>query len=150
MNSLRKSPWQSLMQLQDEMNQLLHGRVPVRKEDDSTVETSDWIPMVDIKEETNKFVLVADVPGVEPDNIEVSVDDGILTIKGHKESESNKEEKNYTRVERFSGSFYRRFSLPDTADLEKIVAKQKHGVLEVSIPKKEHSQSRKINIETHS
>ncbi len=102
---------------------------------------------VDIKEEADKFVILADIPGVKPEDIEVNMEDGVLTIKGEKHSENKTEENGYKRVERTFGTFYRRFSLPDTADPEGITAKTKHGVLELVIPKREAAQPKKIKVE---
>ncbi|MDH5396358.1 MAG: Hsp20/alpha crystallin family protein, partial [Gammaproteobacteria bacterium] len=93
-----------------------------------------------------EFILHADIPGVEPEKIDVHMEDGMLTIKGERESESKEEGKNFKRVERHRGTFYRRFSLPDTANAEKISAKSKNGVLEITIPKQEKAQPRKIEV----
>ena len=107
---------------------------------------SDWLPAVDIREDEERFVLQADLPGVDPENIEVHMEDGVLTIQGKRESESSAEKGGYKRYERVSGSFLRRFSLPDTANADDISAATKHGVLEVVIPKQAKSLPRKINV----
>ena len=117
-------------------------------EENSSVVTSDWVPAVDIKETNDAFVLHADIPGVDPKDIEVHMENGILTIKGQRESEKKEEREGYKRVERSYGSFYRRFSLPDTANADKIGAKSKNGVLEITIPKKEAVQPRKISVQS--
>jgi HSP20 family protein len=103
---------------------------------------------VDIKEENDKFVLHADIPGVKPEAIDISMENGVLTVKGEKKTEATTEQEGYKRVERSFGSFYRRFSLPDTADAEAISAKSKHGVLEIVIPKRAAVQPKKINVAT--
>ncbi|MCX7097641.1 MAG: Hsp20/alpha crystallin family protein [Methylococcales bacterium] len=108
----------------------------LRQELIGSIATSEWAPAVDIKEETDKFVIVADIPGVKPDDIEVSMAAGVLTVKGQKASAANNEEEGYKRVERTFGSFYHRFSLPDSADGSAINAKSKLGVLEIVIPKR--------------
>ena len=115
---------------------------------DSTIATSAWVPAIDLKEETNQFIIEADIPGVDPKDIEVSMAHGVLTIKGERQAESQGEGKNYHRVERIYGSFYRRFSLPDTADADQIVASGKNGVLQIRILKKAVAQPRKIAIQT--
>lgn len=92
------------------------------------------------------FVIHADIPGVKPENIEVSMEAGVLTVKGEKETESKTEKEGYKRIERTSGSFYRRFSLPDSADGDAINAKCKHGVLEIVIPKREAIKPKRINV----
>lgn len=142
MGLVRYEPWGLLDQMRREMERAVDSRA----EEGSSVATSDWVPAVDIKEQDDAFSIVADIPGVDPKDIEVHMDNGVLTIKGEKETESKDEREGYKRVERSYGSFYRRFSLPDTADPEKISAKSNHGVLEVRIAKQEKVQPRKIAV----
>jgi HSP20 family protein len=115
--------------------------------DQSNVVTSQWAPRVDIKEEAERFLIQADVPGVDPKDIEISMDKGILSIKGERNTEARDESERYTRVERARGLFYRRFALPDSADAEGIRASGRHGVLEISIPKRAESTPRRITVE---
>ena len=117
-------------------------------DEESNIVTSHWMPSVDIKEDDEKFQIYADVPGVDPKDIDVSMENGILTIKGERETESKEEKEGYKRVERSKGSFYRRFSLPDSADADKINAKSQNGVLEITIPKHEVVRPRKITVKT--
>ncbi|MCB1774434.1 MAG: Hsp20/alpha crystallin family protein [Gammaproteobacteria bacterium] len=142
MTLMRYEPWSLLDQMRREMERSMDTRTA----EGSSVATSDWVPAVDIKEEDSDFVIVADIPGVDPKDIEVHMDNGILTIKGEKESEKKDEREGYKRVERTFGSFYRRFSLPDTADPDRISANSNHGVLEVRIAKQEKVQPRKISV----
>ena len=107
---------------------------------------SDWLPAVDISEEDDRFLLTADLPGVDPDAIEVTMEDGVLTIQGSRDTESTDEKNGYKRYERVRGSFLRRFTLPDTANGDDIAAATKNGVLEVSIPKQAKPQPRKISV----
>ena len=144
MGLMRYEPWSLLDQMRREMERA----VDTRAEEGSSVATSDWVPAVDIKEENDAFVIVADIPGVDPKDIEVHMEGGMLTIKGEKETEKKDEREGYKRVERTFGSFYRRFSLPDSADPEKISAKSNHGVLEVRIGKQEKVQPRKIAVDS--
>jgi len=116
------------------------------KSGEGAVATAEWAPAVDIKEEVDKFVIHADIPGVKPEDIEVSMEAGVLTVKGEKESEAKTEIEGYKRVERTYGSFYRRFSLPDTTDGDAINAKCKHGVLEITIPKREAVKPKRISV----
>jgi HSP20 family protein len=116
--------------------------------DQSNVVTSQWAPQVDIKEEEKRFVIFADIPGVDPASIEVSMDKGILTIKGERTVESSEQQGRFTRQERLHGTFHRRFSLPDSADAEGITASGRHGVLEITIPKKPETTPRRITIDT--
>lgn len=116
--------------------------------DQSTVETSQWAPRVDIREEDTRFVILADVPGVDPSTIEVSMDKSILTIKGDRKLDSDEKSGRLTRQERVHGSFHRRFALPESADADGISAQGRFGVLEISIPKKPETTPRRITINT--
>lgn len=144
---VRYDPWSMMTQLQEEMNKAF-SRVGGGEESSGSVVTADWIPAVDIKEEEDKFVLHADIPGVNPKDIEVSMEDGALCIKGERKTEKEEEREGYKRIERSHGTFYRRFALPDTAAADRISAKSEHGVLEVTIPKVEKIQPRKISVES--
>jgi HSP20 family protein len=115
-------------------------------DDQSNVVTSQWQPRVDIREESKRFVIAADIPGVDPKDIEIHMEKGVLTIRGERSSESKTEDGKFTRVERSHGSFYRRFALPDTADADQISASGRNGVLEIVIPKKPESTPRRISI----
>lgn len=148
MTLVRYEPWNMLTRLQNEMNRLFDDRLP-SSEDNGNVVTSDWIPRVDIKEEGERFVILADIPGVDPKDIEVTMENGLLSIKGERASEKTDEGQDYKRVERTRGSFYRRFSMPDTADADKISAHGKHGVLEIVIPKHGRVQARKISVKVN-
>lgn len=117
--------------------------------DQSNVVTSQWTPRVDIREEDKRFVILADVPGVDPSEIEIQMDKGILSIKGERRNEVAEQSGKLSRSERTTGVFYRRFSLPDSADADGISASGKHGVLEISIPKRPESSPRRINIQAN-
>ena len=146
MTLVRYEPWGMLNHLRQEMDRMFEGQS--NSDENSMVATSDWTPAVDIKEEENHFVIIADIPGVDPKDIEIHMENGMLSIKGERESESKVEREGYKRVERSRGTFYRRFNLPDSADAEKINAKSQNGVLEITIPKQEKIQPRKIKIES--
>lgn len=147
MSIVRYDPWRRMHRLQNELNSMFTQR---RSDDDElgTIATSDWAPAVDIKEEDKRYLVVADIPGVDPKDIEVHMEGGILSISGEKQEEHKEEKEGYKRVERSYGSFHRRFSLPDNADAEGINAKSRHGTLEVTIPKREAGKhSRRIKVE---
>ncbi len=150
MTIYRYEPWNLYRQLQNDINRVLESSLAgsTGEEDSSSVVTSHWTPAVDIKEEKERFVLYADIPGVEPGQISITMDNGVLTIKGERGEEDEQERETYKRMERARGTFYRRFSLPDTADAERISAKGNNGVLEVVIPKQERLQPRRINVES--
>ncbi len=148
MSLVRYEPWGLLNQLHGEMNRLFDGRVPSYGDDRDELAASDWVPAVDIREEDERFLIHADVPGVKPEDIEVNMENGVLSIKGQRHSETSEEREGYKRVERVRGSFSRRFSLPDTADGEAISAKCKEGVLEIAIPKQAKVMPRRIKVES--
>ena len=142
----RYEPWSAMRQIQNEMSRVF-DRAVAGVEDGSNVVTSRWTPAVDIREDTERFTITADVPGVEPGDIEVTMENGVLTIRGERKLETRDEgDSGYRRVERTYGSFYRRFTLPDTADAEAISASGKHGVLEVAIPKRAALQPKRIAV----
>ncbi len=139
-------PWRTLSRFQDDVNRLFEGQWP-RLSTEENVATSDWMPAVDIKEDADRFILLADLPGVEAKDIDIHMENGMLTLRGERESERKDEREGYKRTERMYGVFYRRFSLPETADPERISARSKNGVLEIVIPKKEAVQPRRITVE---
>jgi len=144
MNLINYEPWVALRTLRDDVNRALSGAYG---EDGSNVVTSRWTPAVDIKEDTDRFVIHADIPGVDPKDIEVTLEHGTLTIRGERKLERKEGgDDGYRRVERVYGSFYRRFSLPDTADPEKVQATGRNGVLEVVIPKQAAVQPKRIQV----
>ncbi len=134
--------------LQKDLSSILDGFFKGYSEDSSFVDTGTWAPAVDIKEEDNRFLVIADLPGVNKDDIDISLENNVLTLKGERKTEKKEDTKGYSRIERNQGQFYRRFSLPQTADESQIAAKYQHGVLEISIPKKELSQQKRIEIST--
>lgn len=146
MSFSRQSPWNAGNGLQIDLRQVFDRFINNEDADQSNVVTSQWAPRVDIRDEAGRFVIFADVPGVDPKDIEVNMDKGILTIKGDRVAETAEEGGQLTRVERSHGTFHRRFALPDSADAENISASGRNGVLEISIPKKPETTPRRITI----
>jgi HSP20 family protein len=148
MNPLRNTGWKHHHNpLQDELQQVFERFFGDNETDSSSVVTSQWVPRVDIKEEPNRFVIFADLPGVDPSTIEVDMDKGVLSIKGERTTESRTEGERWSRTERAHGVFFRRFALPDSANPDGIEATGKHGVLEISIPKRPEASPRRINVQ---
>lgn len=139
---VRYEPFRLLEQLQRE----LERSFGTEGNEEGAVATAQWRPAVDIKEENDRFCIHADLPGVKPEDLEVTMEQGVLTIKGERKSETKSEKEGYKRVERVWGSFYRRFTMPDTADADKISAKMKDGELEIVIPKKPAVLPKKITV----
>jgi HSP20 family protein len=112
-----------------------------------TARTVAWIPSVDVHEEAERYVVRADLPGVSPDDIEITAEAGVLTLKGERKVNAQQSEGNYQRVERVAGNFVRRFTLPEAAQTDGIKATHVNGVLEVSIPKQVKPEPRRIKVE---
>jgi HSP20 family protein len=113
--------------------------------DDNRV--AHWQPSVDIRETPEHFVIHADLPGVEKKDIAVTVDGGVLTIKGERKTVAEDKKEGYHRIERFSGSFLRSFTLPERIDTTKVIAGYSDGVLEVKLPKVQPVTPAQVNIE---
>lgn len=109
--------------------------------------TTASYPRIDIKEESKEYTIYADVPGVTPENIFVTVNNGVLTIKAHQENEVKDERTNYLRVERYTSSFMRQISLPETVDTNNVKAKCNNGVLTITLQKTDKSNLKKILVE---
>ena len=142
--SLRYDPWSVHRDLLNEFNRYFERASS--SGDASSGATADWMPAVDIEEYADKFVIYADVPGVNPDSIEITLEGGLLTLSGSRERRVEQTGMESQRTERAAGRFYRRFTLPDTADSEAVSAKGANGVLEVVIPKRESAQPRRIAV----
>jgi len=107
-----------------------------------------WVPSMDIHEESEQFVITADLPGLTSDDIEIFVEQDRVTIKGERKLERRVEDKDFGRFERLEGSFQRSFKLPDNADLDQVSASNRDGVLEIVIKKQETIASRRIKVES--
>ena len=142
MAMVRYEPINLFDRFNNEINRFLTG-TPIQ---DETVPARDWMPAVDILEEDSRYVLFADLPGVERSDIDISLEEGVLTIKGERRAESETQTDGYRRRERLRGSFLRRFTLPDTVNADSISATMKDGVLQIGIPKQEKPQPRKITV----
>lgn len=147
MSIVRYNPWNLQNNLQDEIKQVFDRFLGEAEGDQSNVVTSQWAPRVDIKEEDERFVIFADIPGVDPKDIEIHMDKGILSIRGERKVESQEAGARYSRIERHHGMFYRRFALPDSADADGISAHGRNGVLEIRIPKKPETTPRRIAVD---
>ena len=136
MRIARYEPWPFVDLINRDLNRIANGTAGTR-----------WVPAVDIIEEQDAFLLRADVPGVDNADIDVSMDNGVLSVSGERRAEERKEDTGTQRIERATGRFLRRFTLPDTADAEGITAKTRNGILEVTIPKLPEIQARRICVE---
>jgi HSP20 family protein len=137
MTVVRYEPWALLNRLHRELDQTF----------DTVAREATWSPAVDVHEETDKFVVHADLPGVKPADIEITADKGVLSLRGTRNFEQKQEDGRYSRVERVSGKFTRSFTLPENVQADAIKASFKDGVLELTIPKVAKVEPRRIEIQ---
>ena len=130
-----------LERFRDEMEELFHKTFG-----DGEVMTGSmaWAPRVDVSETEQEFLVKADLPGVDAKNIDISVSDGMLLLKGERKEERKEEKKGYQRYERHTGSFYREIPIPTSVDAERITAESVSGVVSVHLPKKPELKPKKI------
>ncbi len=147
MNISRFEPWSLINLLHQDLDQIAGRRYGLADDSGNGSSVADWVPAVDIVEQNDRYVLRADVPGVKPEDINVNMEKGVLSLSGERHRESTDESDGMRRVERVSGKFYRRFNLPETADAEEISASSANGILEVVIPKQPAIQARRITVE---
>ncbi|QGX41290.1 Hsp20/alpha crystallin family protein [Permianibacter aggregans] len=147
MNLTRYNPWSMFDSLQRDINRAFERRSRFSEDDSGELLSSAWIPSVDVKDEERQVVLYADVPGIDPKDIHVESNNGVLTIKGERKFEKEFNEKDFHRIERSYGTFFRQFSLPDNVSGDDISAKYNNGVLEVRMPKKKASEARRISVQ---
>lgn len=137
----RWDPWRELTRLQDDMARLFDDRAPMR-----AGESLGWSPAVDIYEDAEGLSLKFDLAGVEPKDVDIRFENGVLTIKGERRLEKEEQKENYHRVELSYGTFNRSFSLPATVNPEQIKAEAKNGILSVHLPKKPEAKPKSIQV----
>ena len=141
MNIAIREPWGLLNRLNRDLDGYL--ATPAN----TVANTVAFIPAVDVQEVKDGYVVRADLPGVKPEDIEVTAEKGILTLRGERKAEARDNAAGYERIERVSGSFTRRFALPENVQGDAIKAKFTHGVLEVSIPKQPVVPAKRVVVE---
>ncbi len=139
----RLEPFRGISTLQDQLNRLFNESFRNHPEESAL---TTWAPAVDIYETPNELVVKADLPDVNEKDIDVRVENNLLTIRGERKFEKSVSEENFLRVERTYGSFSRSFSLPNTVNPEAIGAEYKNGVLTVTLPKREESKPRQVKV----
>ena len=140
----RWDPITEMRRMQENVNRLWRNFYP----DAEGQEMENWAIPLDVVQEGDNFVIHASLPGVSPDDIDVSIEDNVLTVKGHTKVERERKEGNYLMRERRTGSFHRSLRLPDTVDTEKAQPYYEHGVLTISIPKAESKKARHLKVGT--
>lgn len=143
MQMVRYNPW-GVGELQNQINRLFSDW----NDTESSGATAGWMPTVDIQEFDSHFQLYVDLPGVNPDDVEITLDSDVLTISGERNRPAVPEGEQMVnrRSERGHGQFHRRFILPDTVDADNVKASDHNGVLEISIPKQAKAQPRRIKV----
>lgn len=131
-----------------EINELYNNSLGLnRREGELTQAADSWMPAVDIKEENDRYLVKADLPGVQSKDVDVHIDEqNRLVIRGEKHHEAKESQEGFLRLERSHGTFYRAFSLPETVDKEGVSAKVQHGLLEIVLPKAQKATGRKIPV----
>jgi HSP20 family protein len=145
---IRWNPYQNVNTLQDQFNRLFESSLSNRGTEATTLTT--WAPAVDIYETENELVLKADLPDINEKDLDVRVENNMLSIRGERKFETSVKEDNYLRIERSYGSFSRSFSLPNTVSTDAVRAEYRNGVLTVSLPKRAEAKPKqvKVNITT--
>ena len=137
-------PFRNITTLQDQMNRLFEDSLRTRRRDGSELAT--WAPAVDIYETENELIVKADLPDMNESDLDIRVENNILTIGGERKFESKVNQDNYLRVERSYGSFSRSFGLPNSVNTDGIKAEYKNGVLTLELPKRAESKPKQVKI----
>ena len=143
---VRWDPFKELATVQDRMNRMFNDVWGRNRHADDDYISGSWMPAVDVRETKDALEIAAELPGLEPKDVEVSVEDGVLALKGSRLFEKATDGETYHRVERAYGSFERSFSLPTNVDPERVHAVYRHGVLHLTLPKREEAKPRSISI----
>ncbi|HMD78169.1 MAG TPA: Hsp20/alpha crystallin family protein [Terracidiphilus sp.] len=138
----RWDPFREVVALQNRVNSLFRDL----NEGESPMTTASFVPAVDIYEDEKKVMLKLEVPGIEQKDLDVSVENNTLTVKGERKFENEEKEENFHRIERRYGSFFRAFTLPSTVDTENVKAAYNAGVLKLELAKKPEAQPKQIKI----
>ncbi|HET7212165.1 MAG TPA: Hsp20/alpha crystallin family protein [Terriglobia bacterium] len=146
MSIIRWEPFRDLVSTQDRFNQLFNGTFARAFGDQHELSPGAWVPAVDIYETDDSVVLKAELPGINPDDVEIRVEDSTLYLKGERKFEKEVKEENLHRVERSYGTFARTFALPNTIDADKVKAEYQNGILTLTMPKHEEAKPRTIKI----
>ena len=149
---IKWDPFRELSDIQGRLTSLLtRDREGAPVESDAFLTKGDWAPAVDVSEDDQEYLITADLPDVEKDQVSVTVDNGILTITGERqhENEENDTKKKFHRIERSYGKYCRTFRVPDDVDAANVKAGFKNGVLKVHLPKSEARNPKAIDVKVH-
>ena len=148
MTMVRWDPFREFTQMQDRLNRVFVDAYGRQASDEGLMTSGSWVPPVDIYQNGDQeLVLKAELPDMNRDDIDITVDNGTLTIRGEKKLSSDVKEEQFHRIERRYGTFSRSFSLPQTVDTTKVAADYKNGVLTVRLPLREEAKPRQIKVD---
>jgi HSP20 family protein len=142
----RWSPFREMERMRREMDRLFGGLPPSRTRGEESMTVAEWCPLVDITEDDHEFIVKAELPEVNKEDVKVTVENGVLSLRGERKAEKEVKGRKYHRVERSYGSFERGFTLPEGTDAGKISSDFKDGVLRVHLPKNPNAQPKAIDI----
>jgi HSP20 family protein len=145
MTMIKYDPFRELKGLQDEMNRLFNVGFS-RSGNGEDIVRGAWTPSVDIFENKDKIVLEAELAGMKPEEVDISIENNVITLRGERKFEKNEESENFHRIERSYGAFTRSFTLPRTVVGDEADAAFNNGVLTITLPKREEAKARKIEI----
>lgn len=146
MNLVKWDPFLELEDVSKHLNRIF-GRTPARIEPDRELLTmADWTPSVDISETDTAYMIKGEIPGVDRENVKVTIEDGMVTISGERKQEKEEKDKKFHRIERSYGSFMRSFRLPDNVDETAVKAEFKDGMINVTLPKSAKTKARSIDV----
>lgn len=143
MSLIKWNPWS---EIEDMFNRYDRAVGLSRTGTQEVMTSGDWAPRVDIVENDNEFIIKAEIPDVKKEDVKVSVDNGVLTLKGERKQEKEEKDKKFHRIERYYGSFTRSFTLPENVDESKVKATFKDGMLNLHVPKTEKAKPKAIEV----
>lgn len=142
----RWSPFREMERMQREMDRLFNGGQALLTRGKEAMTITEWAPVVDITEDDKEFVVKTELPEVKKEDVKVTVEDDVLTIRGERKAEKDEKGKKYHRIERSYGSFERSFTLPEATEGSKISSEFKDGVLTVHLPKNPNAKPKAIEV----
>lgn len=146
MSIVRWDPFRELQDMNERLNRMFGGSPLARDKDKDALVAFDWAPSVDISESTEEYVIKAELPGVNKEDVKVAIEDGVVRIQGERKQEKEEKDKKFHRVERSYGSFMRTFALPVNIDETKVQAQFKDGVLAVRLPKSPIARPKALDV----
>ena len=146
MTLVRWNPIRDFSVLQNQMNRLFEDAMGTWLGESNGRGSTGWVPLADIYENENDLIVRAELPGVDPEMVDLRVENNVLTIRGERPFEQKVEQENYHRLERSYGTFSRSFTLPATIDADKIRAEYRDGILNLTLPKSEKAKPKRIQI----